>query len=157
MVPVYGLFVQVNLIDTMHGTSFFLATSQLPFADLADEELHGRRAGGAGGGGLDGRRVLVPGADQVILPLMGPGFAVVTVYSFIQMWGNFFVPFMLLLHARATPGVGQHLHLLRQLRLRGLRPAGGVLDPLLDAGAAAVLVLSRRLGGGFALGGAVKG
>ena len=32
MVPVYALFVQVNLIDTMQGTIFFFAASQLPFA-----------------------------------------------------------------------------------------------------------------------------
>lgn len=31
MDPVYGLLVQVYLIDTMYGTGLFLATSQLPF------------------------------------------------------------------------------------------------------------------------------
>lgn len=32
MVPVYALFVQVDLIDTVQGTIFFFAASQLPFA-----------------------------------------------------------------------------------------------------------------------------
>ncbi|CAM5651750.1 Carbohydrate ABC transporter permease OS=Streptomyces tendae OX=1932 GN=GUR47_13760 PE=3 SV=1 [Streptomyces tendae] len=32
MVPVYALFVRVNMIDTMQGTIFFFAASQLPFA-----------------------------------------------------------------------------------------------------------------------------
>src|SRR5690606_5862272 len=32
MVPVYGLFVQVNLIDTMSGPALFMAAAHLPFA-----------------------------------------------------------------------------------------------------------------------------
>ena len=32
MVPVYGLFVQLNLIDTLGGTIMFMATASLPFA-----------------------------------------------------------------------------------------------------------------------------
>ena len=32
MVPVYGLFVQLHLIDTMHGTVLFLAATELPLA-----------------------------------------------------------------------------------------------------------------------------
>ncbi|CAM5651801.1 hypothetical protein STENM327S_00675 [Streptomyces tendae] len=34
---------------------------------------------------------------------MGPGVAVVTVFSFVMMWGNFFVPFMLLLSPDQMP------------------------------------------------------
>lgn len=34
---------------------------------------------------------------RIVLPLMGPGVAVVTVFSFVLMWGNFFVPSILLL------------------------------------------------------------
>lgn len=103
MVPVYGLFVQVDLIDTMGGTALFLAASQLPFAIWLMKNF------------MDGVPVILEEAawtdgaswlqslTRVILPLMGPGITVVMIYSFIMMWGNFFVPFMLLLSPNNSP------------------------------------------------------
>ncbi|WP_086870672.1 carbohydrate ABC transporter permease, partial [Streptomyces viridochromogenes] len=103
MVPVYALFVQVNLIDTMEGTIFFFAASQLPFAiwlmknfmDGVPKELEEA----AWTDGASSLQSLV----RIVLPLMGPGVAVVTVFSFVMMWGNFFVPFMLLLTPDQMP------------------------------------------------------
>lgn len=57
---------------------------------------------------MDGRRVPFQSLIRIVLPLMGPGVAVVTVFSFVMMWGNFFVPFMLLLTPEQMPHVGQH-------------------------------------------------
>ena len=37
---------------------------------------------------------------RIVIPLMRPGIAVVFIFVFIQAWGNFFVPFVLLLSAR---------------------------------------------------------
>ncbi|HEX2246336.1 MAG TPA: carbohydrate ABC transporter permease, partial [Arthrobacter sp.] len=103
MVPVYGLFVQINMIDSLAGTALFLATSQLPFAVFLMKNF------------MDGVPVVLEEAAwtdgaswrqallRVILPLMGPGLSVVTIYSFIMMWGNFFVPFMLLLSPEKLP------------------------------------------------------
>ncbi|MDX6363364.1 MAG: multiple sugar transport system permease protein, partial [Streptomyces sp.] len=98
MVPVYALFVQVNLIDTVQGTIFFFAASQLPFAiwlmknfmDGVPKELEEA----AWTDGASSFQSLV----RIVLPLMGPGVSVVTVFSFVMMWGNFFVPFILLLN-----------------------------------------------------------
>lgn len=103
MVPVYALFVQVDLIDTLQGTILFFAASQLPFAiwlmknfmDGVPRELE-EAAWTDGAGSLQS---LV----RIVLPLMGPGVAVVTVFSFVMMWGNFFVPFMLLLTPDQMP------------------------------------------------------
>lgn len=103
MVPVYALFVQVDLIDTFQGTILFFAASQLPFAiwlmknfmDGVPKELE-EAAWTDGAGSLQS---LV----RIVLPLMGPGVAVVTVFSFVMMWGNFFVPFMLLLTPDQMP------------------------------------------------------
>ncbi|MEI5006179.1 carbohydrate ABC transporter permease [Streptomyces sp. PmtA] len=157
MVPVYGLFVQVELIDTMHGTALFLATSQLPFAIWLMKNF------------MDGvPRVLEEAArtdgastaqtlTRVVLPLMGPGVAVVMIYTFIMLWGNFFVPFMLLLSPEQLPAsvsvftlFGNHGSVVY-----GQLAAFSILYSL------PVLVLyvliARRLGGGFTLGGAVKG
>src|SRR5699024_12830572 len=40
---------------------------------------------------------------SVVLPLMRPGLAVATIFPFVMMWGNFFVPFMLLLSPETLP------------------------------------------------------
>ncbi|MFD8622402.1 carbohydrate ABC transporter permease [Streptomyces hygroscopicus] len=157
MVPVYGLFVQVDLVDTMSGTALFLAASQLPFAIWLMKNF------------MDGVPVILEEAawtdgaswlqslTRVILPLMGPGILVVMIYSFIMMWGNFFVPFMLLLSPEQLPAsvsiftffgnYGQVVY--------GQLAAFSILysTPVILL----YVLISRRLGGGFALGGAVKG
>lgn len=157
MVPVYGLFVQVDLIDTTHGTSLFLATSQLPFSIWLMKNF------------MDGVPTVLEEAartdgasnfqtlTRVVLPLMGPGVTVVTIYTFIQLWGNFFVPFMLLLTPDQLPASVSIFTFFGNYGsvIYGQLAAFSILY------SAPVLVLyiliSRRLGGGFALGGAVKG
>lgn len=157
MVPVYGLFVQVDLIDTRYGTALFLATSQLPFAVFLMKNF------------MDGVPVVLEeaawtdGANwrqsllRVILPLMGPGLAVVTIYSFIMMWGNFFVPFMLLLSPEKLPA---SVSIFTFFGNYGAVAFGqlAAFSVLYSTPVILLYVLiSRRLGGGFTLGGAVKG
>lgn len=157
MVPVYGLFVQVNLIDTMHGTSFFLATSQLPFAIwLMKNFMDGVPIALEEAAWTDGASWL-QALTKVILPLMGPGFAVVTVYSFIQMWGNFFVPFMLIISPEQLPASVSIFTFFGNLGsiAFGELAAFSILysTPVLLL----YILIAKRLGGGFTLGGAVKG
>lgn len=157
MVPVYGLFVQVNLIDTLYGTAFFLATSQLPFAIWLMKNF------------MDGVPVVLEEAARtdgasrlqtlghIVLPLMGPGVSVVTVYSFIMMWGNFFVPFMLLIspdHIPASVSIFTFFGDFGSIAF-GQLAAFSILysTPVLLL----YILIARRLGGGFTLGGAVKG
>ncbi|WUA62647.1 carbohydrate ABC transporter permease [Streptomyces sp. NBC_00224] len=157
MVPVYGLFVQVDLIDTVYGTALFLATAQLPFAIWLMKNF------------MDGvPRVLeeaawTDGASmpqtlwRVVLPLMGPGVAVVTIYTFIMLWGNFFVPFMLLLSPDRLPASVSIFTFFGNYGsvVYGELAAFSILysTPVLLL----YVVIAQRLGGGFALGGAVKG
>ncbi|WP_338906562.1 carbohydrate ABC transporter permease [Streptomyces nigra] len=157
MVPVYALFVQVNLIDTMEGTIFFFATSQLPFAiwlmknfmDGVPKELEEA----AWTDGASSFQSLV----RIVLPLMGPGVAVVTVFSFVMMWGNFFVPFMLLLTPDQMPAAVSINEFFgnRGTVVYGQLAAFSILysTPVILL----YVLVARRLGGGFALGGAVKG
>ncbi|MGW7367514.1 carbohydrate ABC transporter permease [Streptomyces sp. NPDC054841] len=157
MVPVYGLFVQVELIDTMYGTALFLAASQLPFAIWLMKNF------------MDGVPLVLEEAawtdgastaqtlTRVVLPLMGPGVAVVSIYTFIMLWGNFFVPFMLLLSPEQLPASVSVFTLFGNYGsvVYGQLAAFSILYSL------PVLILyvliARRLGGGFTLGGAVKG
>ncbi|MCL7381538.1 carbohydrate ABC transporter permease [Streptomyces sp. 35G-GA-8] len=157
MVPVYGLFVQVNLIDTTYGTSLFLATSQLPFSIwLMKNFMDGVPTVLEEAAWTDGASNF-QALTRVVLPLMGPGVTVVTIYTFIQLWGNFFVPFMLLLSPDQLPASVSIFTFFGNYGsvIYGQLAAFSILY------SAPVLILyvliSRRLGGGFALGGAVKG
>ncbi|MEV3855289.1 carbohydrate ABC transporter permease [Streptomyces sp. NPDC050095] len=157
MVPVYALFVQVNLIDTMAGTIYFFTASNLPFAiwlmknfmDGVPKELEEA----AWTDGANTFQSLV----RIVLPLMGPGIAVVTVFCFAMMWGNFFVPFMLLLSPDQMPAsvsINDFFGNRGQV-VYGQLAAFSILysTPVLLL----YVLVSRRFGGGFALGGAVKG
>ncbi|MFF7174672.1 carbohydrate ABC transporter permease [Streptomyces pseudovenezuelae] len=157
MVPVYALFVQVDLIDTLQGTILFFAASQLPFSiwlmknfmDGVPKELE-EAAWTDGAGSLQS---LV----RIVLPLMGPGVAVVTVFSFVMMWGNFFVPFMLLLTPDQMPA---SVSINEFFGNRGMVAYGQLAAFSIVYSTPVILLyvlVARRLGGGFALGGAVKG
>ncbi|WP_020122720.1 ABC transporter permease subunit [Streptomyces canus] len=157
MVPVYALFVQVDLIDTLQGTILFFAASQLPFAiwlmknfmDGVPKELE-EAAWTDGAGSLQSLL-------RIVLPLMGPGVAVVTVFSFVMMWGNFFVPFMLLLTPDQMPA---SVSINEFFGNRGLVAYGQLAAFSIVYSTPVILLyvlVARRLGGGFALGGAVKG
>ncbi|MEU0894315.1 carbohydrate ABC transporter permease [Streptomyces massasporeus] len=157
MVPVYALFVQVDLIDTMQGTIFFFAASQLPFAiwlmknfmDGVPKELEEA----AWTDGASAFQSLL----RIVLPLMGPGVSVVTVFSFVMMWGNFFVPFMLLLTPDQMPA---SVSINDFFGNRGMVAYGQLAAFSIVYSTPVILLyvlIARRLGGGFALGGAVKG
>ena len=157
MVPVYALFVQVDLIDTLQGTILFFAASQLPFAiwlmknfmDGVPKELE-EAAWTDGAGSLQS-------LTRIVLPLMGPGVSVVTVFSFVMMWGNFFVPFMLLLTPDQMPA---SVSINEFFGNRGMVAYGQLAAFSIVYSTPVILLyvlVARRLGGGFALGGAVKG
>ncbi|MFH8408660.1 carbohydrate ABC transporter permease [Streptomyces sp. NPDC018019] len=157
MVPVYALYVRVNLIDTVHGTALFLATAQLPFAVwLMKNFMDGIPRALEEAAWTDGASWFQT-LWRVILPLMGPGVTVVTIYTFAIMWGNFFVPFLLLLSPDQLPA---SVSVFTFFGNYGAIAFGqlAAFSVLYSTPVVLLYVLiSRRLGGGFALGGAVKG
>jgi multiple sugar transport system permease protein len=157
MVPVYGLFVQLAIDDSIPATMVFMATTALPisiwltknFMDGVPIELEEA----AWTDGASPMRGLV----RVVMPLMAPGLSVVAIYTFIGLWGNFFVPFILLLTPEKQPMsvtiytfFGQYGQVVY-----GQLAAYSLLYSLPSV--LLYLVLSRRLGGAFAFGGSVKG
>jgi multiple sugar transport system permease protein len=157
MVPVYGLFVQLDLLDSMPATIFFMATTTLPmaiwmtknFMDAVPASLE-EAAWVDGASGLMALRTIV-------LPLMRQGLGVVFIFVFIQAWGNFFVPFVLLLSEARQPAAvsifsffGQHGAVAY-----GQLAAFSILYsvPVL----ALYVIVARGAGNSFALSGAVKG
>jgi multiple sugar transport system permease protein len=157
MVPVYGLFVQLQLLDSLPATVLFLAATSLPMAiwmtrnfmdavPLALEEA----------AWMDGASRMAA-LRTIVLPLMRPGLGVVFIFVFIQAWGNFFVPFVLLLSEARQPAAvsifsffGQHGAVAY-----GQLAAFSILYsvPVL----ALYVIVGRGSGAALALSGAVRG
>nr|WP_123309044.1 carbohydrate ABC transporter permease [Cellulomonas sp. PhB143] len=103
MVPVYTLFVKLQLLDSTTGVIFFMAATSLPmaiwmlknFMDSVPISLE-EAAWVDGAGSMRALRTIV-------LPLMRPGIAVVLIFVFTGAWGNFFVPFILMTSAEHQP------------------------------------------------------
>lgn len=157
MIPVYSMFVQLNLIDSMPGTILFLAASSLPFGIwLMKNFMDGVPVVLEEAARIDGANTLHV-LWRVVLPLMRPGVIVVTIFTFIGMWGNFFVPFILLLSPDKLPA---SVSVFTFLSAHSATQYGQLSAFSMIYSAPVVmlyLLLARKLGGGFALGGALKG
>lgn len=96
MVPVYLMFVHIGMVNTLSGVIVFRAAAELPFAvwlmkgfmDAIPRDLE-EAAWVEGASRLQG-------IVHIVAPLLGPGIATIFILSFIENWGNFFVPFVLL-------------------------------------------------------------
>lgn len=156
MIPVYALFVQVNLVDSMPGAILFLATSALPYAIflmknfMDDVPIQIEESAWTEGATMP--RTLW----SIVLPLMRPGTAVVTIFTFVNMWGNFFVPFMLLLSPDKLPAAVTLYTFSSQYGqvAYGELAAFSIFYSLPVV--VLYLLLGRRLNAGFSAGGGLK-
>lgn len=96
MVPVYQMFVALNLQNSLTTTMIFMGASAIPysiwlmknFLDIVSIELE--------------EASWVDGASRfksllkITIPLAFPGIAMVFISTFSGAWGNFFVPYILL-------------------------------------------------------------
>ncbi|WP_159501599.1 carbohydrate ABC transporter permease [Microbacterium sp. 18062] len=156
MVPVYAMFVQMKLLDSIVGVILFMAATSLPmaiwmlknFMDSVPVSLEEA----AWVDGASAMRALW----QIVLPLMRPGIGVVFIFVFTQAWGNFFVPFVLLFSAEKMPAAvaiftfGNH-GAVAYGQLAAFAMLYSV--PILVL----YLVMQRVTGSSFALAGGVKG
>ncbi|MGG7509141.1 carbohydrate ABC transporter permease [Plantibacter sp. YIM 135249] len=157
MVPVYSLFVSLNLIDSIGGSILFLAATSLPMAIwMTKNFMDSVPISLEEAAWMDGASMMTT-LTRVVVPLMRPGIGVVFIFVFIQAWGNFFVPFVLLLSPDRQPAAvsiftffGQYGSVAYgQLAAFSLIYSVPVL--------ALYVLVSRGMGGSFALAGAVKG
>ncbi|MCU1639228.1 MAG: sugar transporter permease [Microbacteriaceae bacterium] len=157
MVPVYALFVALNLLDSIPGTIAFLSASSLPVAIyMAKNFMDSVPISLEEAAWMDGASAM-RALRTIVIPLMRPGIAVVSIYVFFAAWGNFFVPFVLLLSPSKQPAAisiysffGQYGTIAYgQLAAFSLIYAVPVI--------ALYVFVSRGIGGSFALAGAVKG
>ncbi|SCF30780.1 carbohydrate ABC transporter membrane protein 2, CUT1 family [Micromonospora echinospora] len=96
LLPVFYMFQSMNLIDSRIGLVLLYAASGVPFSvfvimgfmrGLPGELEEAARIDGAHEG-----RLFV----SIVLPLMRPALAVVTVFQFAPTWNDFFYPLVLL-------------------------------------------------------------
>jgi len=157
MVPVYSLFVRLNLLDSLPGTTFFMAATSLPMAIwMTKNFMDSVPISLEEAAWTDGASAMTT-LRRIVLPLMRPGIAVVFIFVFIQAWGNFFVPFVLLLTPEKQPAAVSIFAFFGQY---GSVAYGqlAAYSMLYSIPAVALYVLVSRLSGSsFALAGAVKG
>nr|WP_022891808.1 carbohydrate ABC transporter permease [Agromyces subbeticus] len=157
MVPVYSLFVAFNLIDSMGGTILFLAATSLPMAIYMTKSfMDSVPVTLEEAAWMDGASMMST-LTRIVVPLMRPGLAVVFIFVFIGAWGNFFVPFVLLLSPDKLPAAVSIFAFFGQY---GSVAYGqlAAFSLLYSVPVIALYVLvSRVLGGSSALAGAVKG
>jgi multiple sugar transport system permease protein len=157
LVPVYQLYVELGWLDSLYTTALFLAASSLPFAiwlmknfiDAVPIELE--QAAAIDGAGTF--RIL----RQVVLPLTLPGIAVTAIYTFIQAWGAFLIPFVLVSNPDDQPGP---IEIYNFMGSHGLFKFGDLaVFSLLFSLPVIVLYLfmSRYFSGAFNFSGAVRG
>ncbi|AMM19864.1 sugar ABC transporter permease [Frondihabitans sp. PAMC 28766] len=157
MVPVYSLFVSLNLIDSMAGTIFFLAASSLPMAIwMAKNFMDSVPISLEEAAWTDGASMMTT-LTRVVVPLMRPGIAVVFIFVFIQAWGNFFVPFILLLSPGNQPAAVSIFNFFGQYGSVAYGQLAAFSIVYSVPVIALYVVVSRTLGGSSALAGAVKG
>lgn len=157
MVPVYALFVAFNLIDSLPGTTLFLAATSLPMAIYMTKNfMDSVPVSLEEAAWMDGASMMTT-LTRIVMPLMRPGLAVVFIFVFIGAWGNFFVPFVLLLSPDKLPAAVSIFSFFGQYGT----VAYGQLAAFSLLYSLPVITLyvfvSRVLGGSSAMAGAIKG
>ena len=156
IIPVYQMYVSFGWLDSLYATALFLSASSLPFAiwlmknfiDAVPVELEQAAA-------IDGAstfRIL----RELVLPLTVPGIAVTGIYTFINAWGAFIIPFVLTYSPENQPGP---VEIYNFMGSHGLFKFGDLaVFSLLFSVPVIVLYLfmSRYFSGAFNFGGAVK-
>jgi len=157
MIPAYTLFIQLNLLDSSPATILLLSATSLPFAiwllknfiDHIPRELD--EASQVDGAGALARIRLI------ILPLAAPGISVAAMFTFLNAWGQFVIPYILLQSPEKLPAA---VSIYQFMSAQG-RVQYGPLAAFTLVFSLPVLVLyaglSRFLSGAFNFGSGVKG
>ncbi len=104
MVPLFLLALRLNILDTYHGVILVLTGGLIPAAifilkDFTDS-IPKSYEESAQIFGASSFRIL----KDIVTPVIRPGLAVIFVWSFVQAWGNFLVPFILIRDITKQPG-----------------------------------------------------
>jgi multiple sugar transport system permease protein len=157
MVPVYSMYSRINLIDSIPATIAFMATASLPFAIwMMKNFMDGVPTSLEEAAWTDGAGWL-QSLWRIVLPLMVPGLTVVFIFTFVLQWGNFFVPFILLLSPEKQPASVTIYTFFSQYGQASYGQLAAFSILYTAPVVALYSALSKVLGGAFSLTGAVKG
>ena len=157
LVPIYGMFARFDLVDNMLAVIFFMTATSLPFGIwLMKGFMDGVPIDLEQAAWVDGAS-WIASLRRVVAPLMLPGITVITIFTFVSQWGNFFVPFILLSSTNKLPASVAIYQFFSQYGSieYGQLAAFSVLYTLPAVGL--WVVLGQFLRGQFSFGGAVKG
>lgn len=157
MIPAYTLFIQLDLLDSVPATVLLLGATSLPFAiwllknfiDHIPRELD--EASQVDGAGPLARICLI------ILPLAAPGIAVAAMFTFLNAWGQFVIPYILLQSPEKLPAA---VSIYQFMSAQGQVQYGPLAAFTLVFSLPVLLLyggLSRFLSGAFNFGSGVKG
>jgi len=157
LVPVYGMFARFSLVDSVPAVILFMTATSLPFGIwLMKGFMDGVPLDLEHAAWVDGASWL-KSLRYVVTPLMLPGIAVITIFTFVFQWGNFFVPFILLQSANKLPASVSIYQFFSQYGTvdYGQLAAFSILYTL--PALLLWIILGRFLRGNFTFAGAVKG
>lgn len=156
MVPVYMVFFELKIINSLISTTLFLVSTALPYSIwmmknfLDDVPVTLEEAAW-----IDGASTLQT-LIHIILPAILPGILVVFIFTFSGSWGNFFVPFILISSVEKMPAsvaIYQFFGAYGSVQF-GQLAAFSLLYTLPIAG---LYILSQKfMSNGFSLGGSIK-
>lgn len=157
MVPVFQMFLYLNLQNSIFATMLFLTSSSLPygiwmmknFMDAVPIDLEEAAW-------IDGASVWT-GLRKVVAPLMLPGISTIAIFTFSGSWGNFFVPYILLQTPDKLPA---SVTIYQFFGSHGMVEYGRLAAfSLLYTMPSVVLYMfsQRYMSKGFSMGGATKG
>jgi multiple sugar transport system permease protein len=157
MVPVYAVFVQLNLLDSMTATALFLSATTLPFGIwLMKNFMDGVPINLEEAAWSDGASAM-QALRRVVLPLVLPGASVTGIFTFITSWGNFFVPFILLTSQGKMPASVTIYQFFSQYGEVAYGPLAAYSIIFTAPVVVLYVLVQRTLGGAFNLAGATKG
>lgn len=157
IVPVYKMYLNLGILNTLWGVVMYLTASALPyglwlmknFMDAVPKELEEAAW-------VDGATTMKT-IFSIILPLMFPGICTVFIYTFSRSWGNFFVPFILLSSADKMPASVQLYQFFGQYGLIDYGPLAAY-SIIYTLPSIILYILSQNyMSKGFNLSGAAKG
>lgn len=157
MVPVYSLYAHFQLTDSLLATAAFMTASSLPFAVwLMKNFMDGVPVSLEEAAWMDGAGWFAS-LRYIILPLMAPGIAVVFIFTFVLQWGDFFIPFILLIDPSKLPASVSIYSFFSSYGQAAYGQLAAFSILYTSPVVVLYLVMSRYLGGSFSLTGAVKG
>ncbi len=157
IVPVYKMYLNLGILDSIWGVIMYLTASSLPyglwlmknFMDAVPKELEEAAW-------VDGATTM-ESIVHIILPLMFPGICSVFIYTFSRSWGNFFVPYILLSSANKMPASVQLYQFFGQYGLIDYGPLAAY-SVIYTLPSIVLYILSQRyMSKGFNMSGAAKG